>query len=102
MIVETLKQEAQRLLADVPGEYVFWVNDGCILHNLKELGDELKHLSDDTYLYHTNGEKNDFANWVRDVIGDKILAERLVRASTRTQATRAVSSRINILSKRLA
>jgi hypothetical protein len=101
-MVETLKQEAQRLLADVPGECVFWVNDGQVLHNMKELGEGLKTMSDDTYIYHANKQKHDFYNWVNDVIGDETLAANLREALTRTQAIRAVSSRINILSKRLA
>jgi hypothetical protein len=100
-MVETLKQEAQRLLADVSGEKIFWVNNGKALHNMKELGEGLKTMSDDTYFYHANEQKHDFFNWVKDAIGDEILAGNLREASNRTQAIRAVSSRINILSKRL-
>lgn len=101
-MIETLRQEAQRVLADVPEEYVFWVNDGHILHNLKDLGEELKNMSDDTYLYHANEEKNDFISWVRDVIGDNMLTTGLARASNRAQAARAVANRINFLAKRMA
>jgi hypothetical protein len=101
-MVETMKQEAQRLLSDVPGEKVFWVNGGRVLRNLKELGEELKTMSDDTYTYHANLQKNDFINWVRDVIGDEKLAGNLKRVSTRAQMARAVSSRVILLSKRLA
>ena len=100
-MVETLKQEAQRLLADVPKEKVFWANDGRVFHNMKQLGEGLNKMSDDTYIYHANIQKHDFYNWVKDVIGDEILAPNLHNALTRTQAVRAVSSRINILSKRL-
>jgi hypothetical protein len=87
-MIETLKQEAQRLLSDVPEENVFWVNGGRIIHNLKELGEELKTMTEDTYVYHANGQKNDFTNWVRDVLGDEMLAANLGRASTRAQAAR--------------
>ena len=100
-MMETLKQEAQRLLADVPAEYVFRVNDGQVLHGMGELGEGLKTMSDETYIYHVNEEKHDFYNWAKDVIGDKVLAANLRLASTRTQAIRTVSSRIYTLSRRL-
>ena len=102
MATETMKQEAQRFLSDVPAENLFWVNDGCILHNMKELGDELKNMSDDAFFYHANGEKNDFINWVRDVINDQTLVRELRKASSKAQSAKAVSNRINILSKRLS
>jgi len=102
MVVETMSQEAQRLLSDVPAENIFWVNDGCILHNMKDLADELKNMSDDAFLYHANTEKNDFINWVRDVIRDETLAREMRKASTKTQAAKAVTNRINIISKRIS
>lgn len=100
-MVETMKQQAQRLLADVSQEQVFWVNDGCIVRNLKELNEEFKHISDDTYSYHANLEKNDFATWVKDVFGDEVLAANLRAAMNKEQAAKAVSKRTNTLSKRL-
>ena len=102
MVVETLRQEAQRYLSDVPAEYVFWVNDGCILHSIKELGEEFKNMSEEAYRYHANDEKNDFVTWVRDVIGDATLVRELKKASGKTQAAKAVSNRMSLLSKRLA
>jgi hypothetical protein len=100
-MVETLKQQAQRLLGDVPQEQAFWVNDGCVVRNLKELNEEFKHMSNDIYIYHANGEKNDFATWIKDVYGDEVLAANLRAAMNKEQAARAVASRTNILSKRL-
>ena len=100
-MVETMKQEAQRLLSDVPAEYAFWVNGGRVLRNLKELGEELKTMPDDTFAYHATGQKNDFINWVRNIIKEEPLAGALHGASTRAQASRAVSSRVSLLSKRL-
>ena len=101
-MAETLKQEAKRLLADVPSEYVFRCHDGLILQNTKQLGNALNSMADETYVFHANTEKNDFTNWVRDVIKDDMLAKDLKKATNRTQASRLVASRIAILSKRLA
>jgi hypothetical protein len=101
-MVETMKEEAQRLLLDVPGEKSFWVNGGQVLHNLEELGEALRTMSDENYIYHANGQKNDFITWVREVIGDEKLAGKLKVITTRAQMARAVSSRVILLSKRLA
>jgi hypothetical protein len=101
-MAETLKQEAQRLLADVPEEYVFRCGNGHILHNLRELGDELKTMPDESYTFHANIERNDFSNWVRDIIRDEGLAKNLQKSLNQAQAARLVTSRINTLLKRLS
>jgi hypothetical protein len=101
-MVETKKQEAKRLLADVPEEYVFWCCDGQILRNLKELGDAINTMTDETYVFHVNPEKNDFANWVRDIIKDEMLANDLQKETNRVQAVKLVASRRAILTKRLS
>ena len=82
----TLKQEAERFLAEVPQEYVFWCHDGRTLRDMKELGKALSTMTDETFAYHVNMEKNDFSNWVRDVIGDEKLARDLLKSTTRAQA----------------
>ena len=101
-MAETLKQEAKRLLADVPNEYVFRCHDGLILQGMKELENALNSTADEIYVFHANTEKNDFTNWVRDVIKDDILAKDLQKAKNRTQAAKFVASRIAVLSKRAA
>jgi len=102
-MVSTLKQEAreaQRLLANVPDEYIFWSHTGHILHNMRELKEELETMSDEGYAYHANMEKNDFFNWVRDIIKDNKLASDLLRAPNRAQAAKIVASRISTLSRK--
>jgi len=96
-----LKYDAQKLLAIVPEEYVFRCHDGRILKNMKELGEALAVMADETFAYHSNSEKKDFSNWVRDVIGDEKLAKDLENALDRNQAARIVASRIDILTKAL-
>ena len=94
--------ESVPALADVPEEYVFRCCDGQILRNMKELGDALNTMTDETYVFHANTEKNDFANWARDIIKDEMLAKDLQKAPNRAQAAKLVASRMAILSKRLA
>lgn len=98
----TLKEEAQKFLANVPEEYAFWCRDGRILRNLSELRDALDSMTDESFVHHSNAEKQDFSNWVRDVIGDERLAKDLGKATNRARAAKLVASRISILSRRLA
>ncbi len=101
-MVDTLKQKAKSLLADVPEEYVFKCCNGHVLHNMRELGEELKTMSDEDYTFHANVEKNDFAKWVKDIIRDTTLAKNLQKSQNQVQANKWVSSRIVTLSQKLA
>ena len=101
-MAETLKQEAQRVLANVPEEYVFRSCTGYILHNMKELREELQTMPNESYAFHVNMEKNDFFNWVRDIIKDDRLAKDLQKSPNQAQAAKLVANRISILSKRLS
>jgi len=89
-------------LADVPEEYVFWCCDGRILKNLRELCDALGAMSDDTFTYHVNAAKNDFHNWVKDIIKDDALASDLLKAADTKTAVTVVMERIAFLSSKSA
>ncbi len=91
------KSQAEKFLAKVPEENAFWCNDGRVLRDMKDLKEALATMSDQTFAYHSNEIKKDFANWVRDVIGDYELARDLERASNREQAARIVEERYTYL-----
>ena len=88
------EEGAKRFLADVPEEYVFWCSNGHILRNMRELAEALNTMTDEAFAYHSNAQKNDFSNWVRDIIRDDELASSLMKASSRTKAAEIVSERI--------
>ncbi len=81
-------------LGDVPQDKVFWCRDGRVLKNLNELAAALQEMSDETHHHHVTGEKNDFSNWVWDVIGDVTLAADLQRVFNRDAAAEAVKTRL--------
>ena len=97
-----LKQDAQQLLANVPPEYVFWLPDGRTLANMSELLEALRTMPDEMYAYHVNHEKNDFTNWVKDIIKDERLANDLRKATSKRQAATRVTERINTLKRSLS
>jgi len=96
-IVKISKEEANRRLGDVPDEKHFWCHDGKLVKNLAELEKALNNMSDETFHYHSSEGRNDFSNWIRDVVGDEKLANDLTKAGSRTQANKAVAQRIAFL-----
>jgi hypothetical protein len=91
------KKSSKAVLSKVPVEYVFWCNNGSTFSDLEELAAGLRAMSDETYTYHCNLDKQDFANWVRDVVEDEILAADLARAVNRIEAAECAAARIAIL-----
>ena len=74
------KEKAEQdFLADVPDDKRFLMCDGSVLSNLVQLRDSLKKMNDGIFSYHVNNERNDFKNWIREVIGDKKLAAQISR-----------------------
>jgi len=93
----TSKKEAWQFLQDVPEDKKFWVNNGPVIKNMHELAVALAEMTDEQYKFHANPLKNDFSNWVRDIIGDKNLAEYLIHARNRESAKNKVEKRIELL-----
>ena len=95
------KDEAKRYISDAPPEQCFWVNNGQILRNVEELANALAQMSEETFHYHANKDKNDFSNWTNDVIGDKKLANDLLSSRNKESALKKVENRLNSIKKRL-
>jgi hypothetical protein len=100
-VTRILKKDAERLLDNAVDDHVFRCHDGRIMKSMQELRDALNMMSEETYTYHANVEKNDFSKWVREIIGDQKLANDLVKSTGRIQATKAVTNRLVFLSSKL-
>jgi hypothetical protein len=100
--VKVTKQDAEKLLANVLEEQVFWCSDGRIFRNMRDLSDGLANMSDETFAYHLNCDKSDFSNWLKDVIGDEKLARDLVNPITRQEAAERVNDRVTFLNMKLS
>jgi hypothetical protein len=96
-MVTITKQVAKARLSSVSEEKRFWCNDGRYLSNLEELKTALDGMTDETYLFHSNETKSDFAKWVDEVIGDDKLARDLKKSTTRLWAAKSVADRIKFL-----
>ncbi len=91
-------KNATQFLSDVQNDKCFWVNNGWILRNLPEVPLVLSNMSDDTFFYHVNENKNDFYNWIGDVIGDKTLAKN-IKNSSKASMIKKVERRITQLKR---
>ena len=95
-------KDAERLLGNVPEENVFWCCDGRGFRNMRELAEAFDSMAYETFAHHSNQDRCDFGNWVRDVIGDGKLARDLAKSQAPTQAGQSVVERVEFLSARLA
>ncbi len=95
------KEEAKRILSNVPPEKSFWVNNGPVLRNVIELATAAKKLAPQQFIHHINNAKNDFAKWVDDVIRDSELAKQLRRIKTKDELAHVVKNRLRQLQKLL-
>jgi hypothetical protein len=85
--VEELKRISNELslFKTVKPEEYFHMYNGVVLKNLHDLIDALEIIDDDTFSHHVNHEKNDFSEWIKQVIKDKNLGENIKKARTRDE-----------------
>lgn len=67
-----------------PGKY-FFLHEGGELKSLEELYIELQTMEPRVFEHHVNAERNDFANWIRDVMGDRYLAHKLSTVTSKDE-----------------
>ncbi len=94
-----VKEQSTAVLSNVNPENAFWCVDGRIFSNLEDLGRGMEKMLLKTYKYHVNLEKNDFANWVEEIIGDKTLSSGLKKAKDKKSAVTLIKKRVKSLSK---
>ncbi|MFA5032252.1 MAG: polysaccharide deacetylase family protein [bacterium] len=83
-------------IKEVPVEKSFFLQDGRILRTLKDLKDTLDTMDDSIFYHHVSLDRNDFANWVRDVFKLPDLAVKIANAGNQAETKKAIS---NYLSK---
>ena len=80
----------KELIASLPHN-CFWVNNGPILSDLKELYSALRgEITDEQFSHHVNSEKNDFADWIRDTLHD----EKCANAVKKVKKKDTVASKV--------
>ena len=81
-------------MEEVNQENYFYACNGDVLKSKMELLDFLKDCDERTFSCHANEEKNDFANWINDVLMDKYLATKFRKAISKEAMISALETRI--------
>ena len=85
----------KELQAALPHE-CFWVNNGPILSDLHELRNALqKEITTEQFEYHVTPQKNDFADWIENVLGDRSCAKTLRKVKKKETALKKVELCLN-------
>ncbi|MEK6968535.1 MAG: hypothetical protein AABX51_07965 [Nanoarchaeota archaeon] len=61
-----------------------WLSNGVVVKTLEELSEAVSAMSEATFHYHVNTERNDLANWIQDVLGERDIAMKLAPVHKRT------------------
>ena len=70
-----------------------------IQKNLKDLLEYIQNIEEKIFNYHVNSEKNDFYNWINEVIKDKKLA-KLIKKKRKSKAMyKTIKNRIDLLKR---
>jgi len=98
MYLEVSPKAARRYLRDIrdPGKQ-FYAKDGSSLKNMFDLYDFTCACNDDTLRHHVDGSRNDLAVWLRDVVLDEELAQRIEPCILREPMQYRILRRINFL-----
>ncbi len=77
--IRNLKKSFKRLhlTLDIHPDHEFILSNGNRLKNLQELADSLRIMDYGIFESHVTTEKNDFANWIKDVMGLQELADSM-------------------------
>jgi hypothetical protein len=67
-------------------EHCFWTTDGNILKSLEDLVFAFGSMDDTVFVYHADGVKNDFADWVEHVLEDAACAADLRKTASPKKA----------------
>lgn len=62
---------------EIQSENYFYACDGTVMTSLEDLFEQLQEMPEHVFFHHVNNEKNDFHNWIKDVIGNHVLAKNL-------------------------
>ena len=92
--------DPKKILADVPEpQLAFWFTNGVIAKNVYEFVSTIENCDKGVFEYHINSEKNDFYNWILEVLGDEILAKRIKKEFDQKRFAKKIRRRIKELEK---
>jgi len=98
----TTAKEAEHILRDVKGKAVFQLHMGASINSLKDLAEALDIMASKTYGHHVTSSRNDFANWIREVLDDEDLADAVKKCKGKESVLKKIDERIEALEYKLS
>lgn len=95
MLFKNIKHKKTKTDCKVAGQVAFWINNGPVVASLGELLESIKNMSEHQFNFHTQRAGNDFANWIKHIIKDGMLARKILNAKSREKTIRILSDHIN-------
>ncbi len=86
------------VLSDVDPEHYFITRNGEEIKSMQDMADRLSQMDEETFNHHANEEKNDFSNWIQDVVKDRELAQE-IKDKGKTEAADEIASKVKRLNK---
>ncbi|MEI6532303.1 MAG: hypothetical protein WCO06_00530 [Candidatus Roizmanbacteria bacterium] len=83
-----------KYLVVAQGNQRFWLSDGQVLSDMLDLLEVLRKMSEETYKKHVNQEKNDFAEWIGNVLHDRICAIKLRKAHSLNDSVKVLEENL--------
>ncbi|MCH7850417.1 MAG: hypothetical protein IH845_02130 [Nanoarchaeota archaeon] len=72
----------------------FYATNGEVLKNLEDLLSFLNNVDEETFFNHVNSEKNDLANWTRDILNEKRLSNKMFKTINRDEMAVYIEERL--------
>lgn len=82
-----------------PPDKYFYTIDKQILTNIHQLSDYLNNCPDSSFKYHASPSRNDFYNWILQVFGLSVLADRIKNNFDKNDCARIILDYLNALKK---
>ena len=91
--------ERAKFIDNAKPEEFFILKNKKALKSLHELADSLTSMDDETFKHHVTKEKNDFANWIKDVFKNERLAILVSKLKTRESIINAINNWLSTVAK---
>ena len=94
------KNKDEGFLLDVSSSNFFILSNGMKIKNLIELAESLRTMPDKVFGHYVNSHKNDFSNWIKNVIKDNELADNISKTKSKNGIIKLIEKRISEVKER--
>lgn len=90
---------SKKVLSDAKPKFYFKLMNGPEIKNILELANALRNMPNEVFYHHSNDQKNDFGNWIRDVFKLEELSKEIWNCNKLETEVRILRFLVEKLSK---